>query len=239
MQGSSHSYKQYDVELEKIRTRVLQMGGLVESQIHDAIEALIEGDVQRMDRVDLGDHVVNAHEVEIDGSCTLIIARRQPTAGDLRMLMGVAKIVTDLERCGDSAAQIARRSKALYYEQQQLKLPCIAGIREMGALAVALLRESLNAFSRLDAAAAALIVQEDLEIDRRFQAFTRELLATITEDATLVSASFELLFIAKAIERIGDHAKNIAEQIIYIVRGTDVRHLGYAQLEQNARAEDS
>jgi len=237
MPSNDHSFKRYDQELEEIRTRVLQMGGLVELQINDAITALAEGDFEQMDRVDKNDHRVNGHEVGIDANCALIIARRQPTAGDLRMLMGISKIVTDLERCGDKAALIARKAK-LIFNQGVVRIPCMTDICESGQLAVGLLRTALNAFARLDSVAAAAIVREDLEIDSQFQAITRKLITQMMEDPRLISLSFEVLFISKAVERIGDHAKNIAEQIIYITRGTDVRHVSYDQLEREAGRTD-
>jgi len=237
MLTNDHSSKQYDQELEEIRTRVLQMGGLVEQQIHNAITALVDRDYEGMTRVDKDDYRVNAHEVGIDGTCALIIARRQPTAVDLRMLMGISKIVTDLERCGDMAAHIARKSM-LIFPQNVGRIPCIADIREIGGLAVGLLRTALNAFARQDAVAAASIVREDLEIDHKFQAITRQLITFMMEDPRLISISFDVLFMAKAIERIGDHSKNIAEQIIYIARGTDVRHVSFDQLEREAKRMD-
>ncbi|MCX7180066.1 MAG: phosphate signaling complex protein PhoU, partial [Proteobacteria bacterium] len=197
-------------------------------------KALAEGDFEQLDLVDKNDHRINAHEVGIDGTCALIIARRQPTAVDLRMLMGISKIVTDLERCGDKAALIARKAKVIF-NQGVVRIPCIADISESGVLAVGLIRTALNAFARQDAVAAAAIVREDLEIDHKFQSITRQLITYMMEDPRLISLSFEIMFIAKAIERIGDHAKNIAEQIIYITRGTDVRHLAYDQLEREAK----
>lgn len=237
MPNTDHSFKRYDQELEEIRTRVLQMGGLVESQIRDAISALVDGNFEQMERVDKNDHRINANEVEIDGTCALIIARRQPAAVDLRMLMGISKIVTDLERCGDKAALIARKAM-LIFPHNLVRIPCISDIREIGEIAIGLLRTALNAFARQDAIAAASIVQDDLEIDHKFQAINRQLITFMMEDPRLISISFEVLFMAKAIERIGDHAKNIAEQIIYITRGTDVRHVAYDQLEREAKGMD-
>ena len=235
MQSSNdHSFKRYDQELEEIRTRVLQMGGLVELQIHDSIRALCDFDLGEMERIDKNDHRVNAQEVEIDQSCALIIARRQPTAGDLRMLMGISKIVTDLERCGDKAALICRKAKIIF-ANGKVDIPCLTDIRDLSEMAIGLLRTALNAFARQDAVAASTIVLEDEAIDRKFKAITRQLITFIMEDPQLISISFEVLFMAKAVERVGDHAKNIAEQIIYITRGTDVRHLAFDELEREAK----
>jgi len=238
MPAKDHSFTRYDEELEDIRNRVLQMGGLVEQQVHDAIRALVEGNFEQMTKVDRNDHNVNAYEMEIDGTCALIIARRQPTAVDLRMLMGISKIVTDLERCGDKAALIARKAMLIYANRNMVHIPCIAGINEIGEIAAGLLRTALNCFARQEALAAAAIVRDDLEIDYKFQAITRQLITFMMEDPRLISIAFEVLFIAKALERIGDHAKNIAEQIIFITRGTDVRHIALAQLELEAKGSE-
>jgi phosphate transport system protein len=233
MPPQDHASKQYDEELEAIRSRVLRMGGLVESQIRAAITALAEGNVDQMARIDEEDHLVNAFEVGIDQDCANIIARRQPTAVDLRMLMGISKIVTDLERSGDEAAKIARMSATIYRNELR-RIPCIGEIREMGEIAVGMLRAVLDAFVRQDAGAAALIVREDLEIDAKFQGIMRQLVTYMMEDPRTISTSLEIMFIAKAVERMGDHAKNTAEQVIYIVRGTDVRHVAIDQLEREA-----
>jgi phosphate transport system protein len=236
MYVQDHSSKQYDQDLDALRTRVLRMGGLVESQIRAAIAAFSEGNVDEMARVDSEDALVNAFEVGIDQDCAQIIARRQPAAVDLRMLMGVSKIVTDLERSGDEAAKIGRMSKRIY-ERGQTRVPCAVEISEMGEVAVAMQRMVLDAFVRQDAAAAALIIREDQEIDEKFQAIMRQLVTYMMEDNAFISPALEVMFIAKALERIGDHAKNMAEQVIYIVRGTDVRHVTIDQLEREAKGE--
>jgi phosphate transport system protein len=238
MPGSDHhSSKRFDQELDELRTHVLQMGGLVEQQIHDAIEAFGAGDLELMERIENDDHRVNAQEVQIDEACALIIARRQPTAGDLRMLMGISKIVTDLERCGDKAAKIAHKAKGIL--GHMVWVPCVADIREMGKIAVQLLRTALDAFARQDAVGAAAIVRDDVAIDEKFQGITRQLITFMMEDPRTISIALEILFIAKAVERVGDHAKNIAEQIIYIARGTDVRHVTWDQLERDAKGPDA
>ncbi|TRZ91699.1 MAG: phosphate transport system regulatory protein PhoU [Rhodocyclaceae bacterium] len=233
---SDHSSKRFDQELDEIRTRVLQMGGLVEQQIHDAIEALCSANAEQMERIENEDHRVNAQEVGIDEACAMIIARRQPTAVDLRMLMGISKIVTDLERCGDKAAKIARKAKGVF-GHDMVRVLCFSDIREMGNIAVKLLHTALDAFARQDVLAAAAIVREDVAIDEKFQSITRQLITFMMEDPRTISIALEILFIAKAIERVGDHAKNIAEQIIYIVRGTDVRHVTWDQLDRDAKGE--
>ncbi|CAK0741021.1 negative regulator of the pho regulon [Gammaproteobacteria bacterium] len=232
-----HTAKQYDQELDFIRSRVLLMGGLVENQLRSAIDAFVEGDIDKAARVDMEDHRVNALEVNIDLDCAQIIARRQPAAVDLRMLMGISKIVTDLERSGDEAAKIARMTRTIY-GRDRCRVSCINDVRDMGNLAVAMLRAALDTFVRQDAAQAANIVREDLEIDGKFKALTRQLITFMMEDPRMISSALEIMFIAKAVERIGDHAKNLAEQVIYIVRGTDVRHVAIEHLEREARGID-
>jgi len=231
---NDHSYTQYDKEFNDIRTRVLQMGGLVESQINDAIEALFAADMARMRRIEKDDHRVNAYEVEIDAACSLIIAKRQPTAIDLRMLLGISKIVTDLERCGDKAAKIARIAGKIL-GPETVRIPCSSDIREMGVITIKLLNRALDAFARQDATVAVDIVRADAEIDEKFSAITRQLITFMMEDPRTISVALEVLFIAKAIERVGDHAQNIAEQIIFIQRGTDVRHVTHDELEREAK----
>lgn len=236
MTTNDHSSRRFDEELDELRTQVLQMGGLVEQQIRDAIAAFGLGDLEEMDRIEKEDHRVNAHEIGIDEACALIIARRQPTAVDLRMLMGISKIVTDLERCGDKAAKIVRNARRIFgYEMR--RRPCISDTREMGDIAVRLLRAALDAFARQDAVAAAAIVRDDAAIDEKFQSITRQLITFMMEDPRTISVALEILFIAKAVERVGDHAKNIAEQTIYVIRGTDVRHVTWDQLERDAKGE--
>ncbi|CAK0753805.1 Phosphate-specific transport system accessory protein PhoU homolog [Gammaproteobacteria bacterium] len=231
---NDHIAKQYDQDLDSIRSRVLLMGSLVENQIRAAIVAFSEGDTEKATQVDIEDHRINALEVAIDLDCTQIVVRRQPAAIDLRMLMGISKIVTDLERSGDEAAKIARMTRTIY-SRDICRTSCINDVRDMGNLAVSLLRAALDTFIRQDAARAADIVRDDLEIDGKFKAITRQLITFMMEDPRLISTAMEIMCIAKSMERIGDHAKNLAEQVIYIVRGTDVRHVAIEQLEREAK----
>ena len=223
MVSSEHTSKQFDAELEAVRARVLQMGGLVESQIRLAVEALVSGDVALMNRIIADDHRVNAMEVEIDESCNQIIARRQPAAGDLRLVMTVIKTITDLERIGDEAEKIARMTRSIY-GRGALSIPRFVDVRQTGNLALALLRRVLDTMARLDADEAARLIAEDRLIDAEFRAIVRQLITYMMEDPRTISTALDIVWIAKAIERVGDHAKNIAEQVVYIVRGTDVRH---------------
>ncbi len=230
---TDHSSKQYDIELETLRSRVLEMGGLVESQILSAIDGLTSGDLRVLDHVVTEDHRVNALEVSIDTECSQLIARRQPAAGDLRMVLAIIKIVTDLERIGDEAAKIARMGKQSYGRARMPSTP-VAAVKHVGEIALGMLRKALDALARLDPVAAASIVREDFAIDEEFRAIVRQLITFMMEDPRTISQSLEILWIAKAIERIGDHSKNMAEQVIYIVKGTDVRHTTVEELEREA-----
>ena len=231
MNGNDHFSKQYDTELETLRARVIQMGGVVQGQILAAIDVFTRGDKELVDKVIADDHRVNALEVGIDEECAQIIVRRQPAAVDLRMIMAISKIVTDLERIGDEAAKIARITRAIV-ERDQIALPRVSYVREIGDHALDMLRGVLDAFARLDAAKAASIVGQDRVIDEKFRGIMRQLVTYMLEDPRTITAAFDIVFIAKAIERIGDHAKNIAESVIYIVKGKDVRHIALDQLER-------
>ncbi len=231
MVSSEHTSKQFDAELEAVRARVLQMGGLVESQIKFAIESLVNGDVAQMNRVIADDHRVNALEVEIDESCVRIIARRQPAAGDLRMVMMVIKTITDLERIGDEAEKIARMAKLLS-QRERLILPRYTEIKHAAELALDMLRKSLDAFARLDPSCAAQVVRQDEQVDEEFRAIMRYLITFMMEDPRTISTALEILFVAKAIERIGDHAKNMSEYVVYMVKGRDVRHVTVEEIER-------
>ncbi|CAG0954673.1 Phosphate-specific transport system accessory protein PhoU [Burkholderiales bacterium] len=223
MPHSEHLSKQFDSDLEDIRSRVLQMGGLVENQIRAAIECLSTGNYDLMAQVTETDRRVNSYEVEIDDACAHVIARRQPAASDLRLIMAVSKIVTDLERTGDEAEKIARMAKNIY-DRGRLQIPRSADVRHAGELAVAMLRRVLDALARLDATEAERIIGEDATIDGEFRGIVRQLVTYMMEDPRTISTALDIVWIAKAIERMGDHAKNVAEQVIYIVHGTDVRH---------------
>ena len=230
---TDHVSKKFDSELEGLRSRVMQMGGLVETQINHAIEAFMHGDKDGFEQVIADDDHVNKMEVSIDDDCAHIIARRQPTAGDLRMVMAVSKIVTDLERVGDEAAKIARMGKQVY-QRDHLLVPRLQEMRAMGDVAVRMLRDVLDAYVRLDPVAAARIVREDETVDDNFRGFLRLLVTYMMEDPRTISTALDIVFVSKALERIGDHVKNIAENVIYIVKGKDVRHIGLDELEREA-----
>jgi len=228
-----HTLKQFDTELEEIRSRVLQMGGLVEEQITRALEALTTGNSALARQVMENDHQVNALEVAIDEECSTMIARRQPAAKDLRMVMTVVKTITDLERIGDEAAKIARMTRAIY-ESDRPTVPRVSEIEHVTEIALGMLRNSLDSFARLDLTVAAKVVRQDEQVDKAFVGILRHLITFMMEDARTISTSIEILFIAKAIERIGDHSKNMAEYVVYLVKGKDVRHTGIEALEREA-----
>ena len=217
-----HISKQFDAELEAVRSRVLQMGGMVEQQIVKAVEGLASGDLAALDRVIEDDHRVNAMEVGLDESCSQIIARRQPAASDLRLVMAIIKTITDLERIGDEAEKIARMAK-LIHEAERVHLPRLE-LKHVANLALAMLRKALDAFARLDVASALQVVKQDRGVDDEFRSILRQLITFMMEDPRTISRCLETLFMAKAIERIGDHAKNMAEYVVYMVEGRDVRH---------------
>jgi phosphate transport system protein len=230
---SEHTSKQYDAELESVRAKVLQMGGLVEQQIVQALEALVNSDAQLAEEVISNDHRVNALEVSIDEDCSHIIARRQPAAGDLRMIMMVVKTITDLERIGDEATKIARVAQKIY-ESDRMYAPRFNEIRNMTAIAREMLRTSLDAFARLDVTNTVGVARQDEQVDEHFRGIMRQLITFMLEDPRTISMSLEVLFVAKAIERIGDHAKNIAEYVVYMVKGKDVRHTTVQEMEREA-----
>lgn len=231
MVSTEHTSKQFDAELEEVRAQVLRMGGLVENQIRLAVESLANSDVALMNRVIADDHRVNAMEVEIDENCNRIIARRQPAAGDLRMVMTVIKTITDLERIGDEAEKIARMAKLLS-QKERFILPRHVKINHAAELALDMLKKSLDAFARLDLAVAAQVVRQDEQVDEEFRAIMRYLITFMMEDPRTISTALEILFVAKAIERIGDHAKNMSEYVVFMVKGRDVRHVTVEEIER-------
>ncbi len=199
------------------------MGGLVESQITHAIDALNTFDMELVERVVEGERRLNAMEIEIDEEISNVIARRQPAARDLRLLMAASKCVTNLERAGDEARKIAKRTRRIAMGSNGRDIN-IAEIKISGEMASNILRRALDAFARMDMAAAEQIIQDDEAIDNQFRVFMHKLVTYLMEDPRTISTGLDYLFIAKAIERIGDHATNIAESVVYVVRGTDIRH---------------
>ena len=230
-----HLSTQFDSELNGVSSRVMELGGLVESQLRLAIFALSQLSVESASQVIETERRVNSMEIDIDRELSSIIARRQPTARDLRLLIAISKTTANLERAGDEADKIARMVKSIIHSGAGRTLPS-SEIRVAADLASGLLRKALDAFARLDTAAALSILKEDDQIDEEFDGFVRKLITYMMEDPRTISASLDLLFVAKAIERIGDHAKNIAEFIIYIVKGADVRHSPMEHVESAVKS---
>jgi phosphate transport system protein len=234
--SDKHLSTQFDAELSGISTRVLEMGGLVESQVAQSIYALTNFSGETASQVLKQEENVNAMEVEIDRDLSTIIARRQPTARDLRLLIAVSKTIANLERVGDEAARIARTVQRVLNSgvSSRLRLP-MSDLAFEADLAIAQLRKALDAFARLDTAKALEVLKQDDLIDREFDGLLRKLITYMMEDPRTISTSIDLVFVAKAIERVGDHAKNLAEVIIYIVKGTDVRHNPLEAVESMVR----
>ena len=225
-----HISQQFNAELEDIRSKVLAMGGLVEQQIQDAIKALVTADVELAEGVVKNDVKINALEVNIDEECARILARRQPAASDLRLIVAVIKTITDLERIGDEAEKVARmaaeladldRPRSQYHETQTL-----------GESVQRMVHDALDAFARMDVDAALKVAQYDEEVDHKYEGILRQLITHMMEDPRSIKRVMDVIWSVRALERIGDHAKNICEYIIYLVKGKDVRHLGLDAIEK-------
>jgi phosphate transport system protein len=226
-----HSSKQYDQELEAIRSKVLLMGGMVETQFDEALNCFRVGDAAKADKVMADDHAVNQLEVQLDDACSHLIVRRQPAANDLRTVMATIKVITDLERIGDEATKIARTSKSLH-ERGIVGFNHYDTVRTISRATCDVLHDALDAFARLDGKQALQIIAADEVIDHEFRAILRNLITHMMEDPRTISSALDTLWVAKAIERIGDHAKNIAEYVIYVVEGRDIRHSKPPHTEQ-------
>jgi len=227
-----HLSTQFDAELSGISTRVLEMGGVVETQVAQAVYALSHFSNETASQVLRQEERVNAMEVEIDRDLSTIIARRQPTARDLRLLIAISKAIANLERIGDEAARVARTVQRIINAgvSSRMRLP-VNDLEFESELAIAQLRKALDAFARLDVDKAIEVLRQDDQIDQEFDGLMRKLITYMMEDPRTITSSIDLVFVAKAIERVGDHAKNLAEVTIYVVKGTDVRHNSVAAVE--------
>jgi len=228
-----HISHQFDRELEDIRSKVLAMGGLVEEHIHKVLECFAKGDFDEAEYVAVNDFKVNALEVEIDDDCTEILLRRQPAATDLRLVLSVSKTITDLERIGDEAEKIARL--VLNLRGSGGIGPYYLGMLSMGHHVRRMVRAALDAFARMDSESAFKIAQEDREIDAETDAIMRYLITYMMEDPRSITRVLDAVLSVRAFERIGDHARNICENVIYLVEGKDVRHVALEQVEQELR----
>jgi len=227
---TDHTNKQFDAEMESIRSGVLSMGGIVEQQMTRAIEALEkEEDAARIDAVGADEAAINQMQITIDQECAQIIAKRQPTAIDLRMVLTVTKIITDLERIGDEVKKIAYKAAGARGSEQLARVRYYDTAKALDH-AMTMLRLALDAFARLDIVAASEVIDRDADIDAAFASILRQLVSYMVEDPRTITPALEIVFIAKSIERIGDHAKNIAEAIVQVVKGKDVRHTSAAAI---------
>ncbi|MBV8210123.1 MAG: phosphate signaling complex protein PhoU [Burkholderiaceae bacterium] len=232
MVTGEHTIKQYDQELESLRTRILQMGGLVEAQLRMAIDCFEHMDLRRAEQVIDADEKVDVEELELGRLIVNLIVRRQPAANDLRLIMGISRAVTDLERIGDEATKIARAARWVHEKDVLVRTPRIRDIKVSGEAALSMLHGALDAFARLDVVAAAEIIREDAGVDEHFRLILRQLITFMMEDPRTITGSLDTVWVAKAIERVGDHSKNIAGDVIFIVQGEDVRHATPEQLER-------
>jgi phosphate transport system protein len=232
-----HISQQFDEELEDIRNRVMAMGGLVEQQLSDAVRALSDIDAELAEVVITNDYKINAMEVAIDEECVQILARRQPAAGDLRLVIAVIKTITDLERIGDEAERVGRM--ALHFAETGGESKMLVGMSHLGEHVRNMLHDALDAFARMDTDAAVAVAKQDAKADREYESILRELMTYMMEDSRAIPNVVDVMWSARALERIGDRSKNICEYVIYLVQGRDVRHVSLDQVEAHARSKKS
>jgi phosphate transport system protein len=230
---NKHISGQFNAELDDIRNRVLAMGGLVERQLEQSLDALSTLDADLARQVIEGDHRVNAMEVSIDEECTRIIAKRQPAASDLRLIIAISKTIADLERIGDACVRIAKAALEKRTNNQQ---PLLVSIESMGRHATRMLHSTLDALARMDAENALELHKEDAKLDKEYEGIIRQLMTYMMEDPRSIPGVLDVLWAARAVERVGDRCKNICEYIIYYVKGKDVRHTSYEEMEKDLKS---
>ena len=231
-----HISQQFNIELEAIRTHLSEMGGMAQRQVNDAIQALIDADVERAEQVVRADFKVNSMEMAIDEECTRILARRQPAASDLRLVIAVTKAITDLERIGDEAAKIARQAIAMNKDGQSPR--GYIEVRHIGGNVSRMLQDALDSFARLDMELALHVVQTDKQVDMEYSTAMRELVTFMIEDPRSITRVLNIMWSLRALERIGDHARNLAQYVIYLVNGEDVRHSNLEEITENLNSKD-
>ena len=225
--AGQHILHQFDNDLESTRNKVLNMGGFVEKQVENSLLALLNADSSLAEQVAMNDYQVNCMEVTIDEECNNIIALRQPAASDLRLVVAIIKTITDLERVGDEAEKIGRYAIDLASEDHSRIY--LAGLKRMGGQARAILRDALDAFARMDVKSAFQTATKDKAINREYDLITRKLIKSMSEERSSVELGLKVMWCARSLERIGDHAKNICEYVIFTVEGKDVRHTSFQQ----------
>ena len=228
-----HISGQFNAELEGLRNQMLEMGGKVEQQLAGAVEALVAMDSGRAEVIIDQDHEVNQMEMSIDDKCASILARRQPAASDLRLVVAIIKVNTDLERIGDEAAKVARQAMRL--SEASNSPSNFIEIRHIGTHVANMLRSALDAFARLDVDSAVAVVKNDSIVDKEYGSALRSLMTFMMEDPRAIGGIINEMWALRSLERIGDHASNIAEQVIYLVRGLDVRHGRLEELADQVR----
>ncbi len=233
---STHISQQFNDELEQIRTELLTMGGIVERQVHDAIEALLTGDAELAEQSRRVDKQTNEMELMIDERCTTIIARRQPAASDLRLIVAISKAVNDLERMGDEASRICRHAIELVEEGESQR--GYQEIRHIGNLVRSMVKDVLTAFARNDTEMAYHVAKQDKAVDQEYRTAMRSLMTYMMEDSRAISSCLNVIWVLRSLERIGDHSRNMAEHLIYLVSGTDVRHQTLSEMKQTVGVSD-